>query len=164
MRRIMLAWLAGCGGLAPSGQPDAAPPTFPTGVYTCESRLEMAGTFEGKTFESVAGGQGTLTVTQSGAVVTAAYTGDTFLSGTMLFDATTNASAEPVAGTQPMSVTCFSPFGQSPPQLLSVTSGSLTVDGDAVFLSFVGTAEPTGPPNPCDGNKVPGTLTCTKQP
>ena len=72
-------------------------PLFPTGVYACSSTLSAAGTYGGESFESVAGGTGVLTVTQSGAVVTAAYAGDLFVTGTLRFVATTDSSAEPAA-------------------------------------------------------------------
>jgi hypothetical protein len=165
-RWILCFFFVGCGGGSSQGAPDAAPPVFPTGVYTCQSSLEVTGTYQSEQFESVGGGNGTLTLTQSGVVVTAAYTGDTFLNGTLQFDATTGGSAEPIAGDQILSVTCFAPFPQvaTQPQPLSLASGSLTADGTTVFLSFSGTAEPSGTPTACDGLRVPGTLTCTTQP
>ncbi len=173
-RWMVLFWLMACGGRADllagssastSGS-DAAPPTFPTGVYACSASLEVAGSYQGEKFVSVEGGNGTLTVTQSGVVVTAGYTGDKFLSGTLRFDATTDSSAEPVEGNQSLTFMCFAPFPQASTQMqpLSLVSGSLTVDGTTLFLSFTAIAEPTSVPTVCDGLKVPGTLTCTSQP
>ncbi len=168
---MTLLWLMACGGRADLGSsastsaPDAAPPVFPTGVYACDASLEVAGTYQNEKFVAVEGGNGTLTVTQSGVVVTAGYTGDKFLSGSLRFDATTDSSADPVEGDQSLTFTCFAPFPQiSTLQPLSVVSGSLTVDGNTLFLSFVGVAEPTDVPTVCDGLRVPGTLTCTSQP
>ncbi len=144
------------------GGPDATP-TFPTGAYACSSTLSATGTYQGTHFESVAGGDGTLTVTQSGDVVTAAYTGDLFVSGTLRFDATTDSTAEPAASGQTLTFTCFSPFGGTPPpQTLAVTSGTLTMDGSTLFLSATGMAQPATPtPTACDGLSIPVTLTCT---
>jgi hypothetical protein len=146
-------------------EPDA-PPTFPTGVYHCSSSLNATGTYEGIHYESVSGGDGTLTVTQSGPWVTTAYTGDQFVSGTLRFEVTTDDSAAPAGPGQPLSFLCFTPFAQpqGAQQSLSVASGSLTMDGKTLFLSFRGTAEPGGGgASPCDGVTIPGTLVCTSR-
>ena len=139
-------------------------PAFPTGVYACSSTLSAAGTYGGESYESVAGGTGVLTVTQSGAVVTAAYAGDLFLTGTLRFVATTDSSAEPAAPGQTLTVECPAPFGGPVQQTVSVKSGSLTMDGATLFLSFSGPAIPNGTgASACDGVTIPGTLTCSTE-
>jgi hypothetical protein len=63
-------------------------------------------------------------------------------------------------------IDCFVPLGSAPAaeQSLDVASGALTMDGDTVFLSFSGTAQPAAAgASPCDGLEIPVTLTCTSQ-
>lgn len=153
------------GGSSSTGEPDA-PPVFPTGVYSCSSSLSASGSFQGTNFESVGGGNGTLTLTQSAWTVDAAYAGDTFVQGSLRFTVTTDASAVPAAPGQTVTIDCFVPFGSGPATELPLTvaSGALTMDGSTIFLSFSGKAEPaaTGP-SACDGLAIPVTLTCTAQ-
>jgi len=151
----------GGGSSSTTGEEDVTP-VFPTGVFSCQSSLQASGTYQGESYESVSGGTGTLTVTQSGRVVSAAYTGDLFVSGTLEFVATTDGSAEPAAAGQTLTFLCPAPFGTMQSQGLSIASGSLTMDGTTLFLSFSGTATPASPgPSACDGVTIPGTLTCT---
>jgi hypothetical protein len=151
----------GGGSSSTTGEEDVTP-VFPTGVFSCQSSLDASGTYQGESYESVSGGTGTLTVTQSGRIVTAAYTADLFVSGTLEFVATTDGSAEPAAAGQTLTFLCPAPFGTMQSQGLSIASGSLTMDGTTLFLSFSGTALPASPgPSACDGVKIPGTLTCT---
>lgn len=139
-------------------------PVFPTGVYACGSTLSAAGSYEGESYEAVAGGNGVLTVTQSGAVVTAAYAGNLFVTGTLRFVATTDSSAEPAAAGQTLTVQCPAPFAGPVQQTMSVASGSLTMDGATLFLSFSGPAIPNGAgASACDGVTIPGTLTCSTE-
>jgi hypothetical protein len=149
------------GSSSTTDEPDVTP-VFPTGVFSCQSNLDATGTYQGTSYESVSGGKGTLTVTQSGRVVTAVYTGDLFVNGTLEFVATTDGSAEPAAAGQTLTFLCPAPFGTMQSQGLAVASGSLTMDGTTLFLSFSGTAMPASPgPSACDGVTIPGTLTCT---
>jgi hypothetical protein len=163
----------GGAGSSTAGESDA-PPEFPAGVYACSSSMNASGSFQGTNFESVGGGNGTLTITQSGWVVTAAYTGDTFVQGSLEFVVTTEASAVPASPGQTVTIDCFVPLGPSEQQPLDlpleVASGALTMDGSTVFLSFsglagaAGTGTSTGAPaggSPCDGLEIPVTLTCS---
>jgi hypothetical protein len=148
-------------GSAPMDDEPDVTPTFATGVFDCTSSLSASGSYSGEKYVSVAGGNGTLTLTQSGDVVTAAYTDDTFLSGTLRFRATTDGSAEPAGSGQSVTILCFAPFGMWGKQSVSVASGSLTMDATTLFLSFSGTAEPDNAgATPCDGVTIPGTLVC----
>lgn len=147
---------------ASTSAPDAPPPSFATGTYACESSLSASGTWNGTRFESAFGGRGTLVVTQSGAEVVAAYSGDSFLGGTLAFTVTTATSAELSRAEETLTVQCFSGFGTPGDQPLTVTSSSLTLDGPALFLSLWGTAQPgDAGQSPCDGVTVPGALACT---
>jgi hypothetical protein len=151
----------GGGSSSMSDGPEVTP-VFPTGVFSCQSSLSAAGTYQGTSYDAVSGGNGTLTVTQSGRVVTAVYADDLFVNGTLAFVATTDRSAEPAAAGQTLTFLCPAPFGMMQSQDLSIASGSLTMDGTTLFLSFSGTATPASPgPSACDGVKIPGTLTCT---
>jgi hypothetical protein len=126
-------------------------PTFPVGVYSCTSDLGTA--------NSGAGGTGALALTQTGAVVTASYAGDIFVSGALQFEVTTESSAEPAVPGQSLSVLCTEP--NAPPEddePLTLASASLTIDGTAVFLSFKGTFNANGA---CEGVVLTGTLVCT---
>ncbi len=148
---------AGAGESAQDGQAggqagsrrDAPPPRFPPGVYACTSSLQ--------TFDTGAGGSGTLTLTQTGATLTATYTGDYAATGTLEFVATTDGSANPASSGQSFDVyPCVDtdrPDGGSEPE--SVTAGSLTLDGDSLFMTIIGT--PEGDP----GCATPATLTLT---
>jgi hypothetical protein len=168
--------LAGCGSRTPAGEagpgeadgadrtnPDAAPgagadsaiPTFPVGVYHCTSDLAE--------YHSAAGGSGTLTVTQAGAVVTTTYAGDYVAAGALQFMVTTGTSANPVASGQTFGViacafTSTSVLGQE-----SVTSGSLTMDGVTLFLTIVGTLTNDNASADCPAEQTATlSLLCTK--
>jgi hypothetical protein len=166
-RLPLLVWsllVLACGSSASSSQPDAASPSFPTGIYSCESSLSIAGTYQGMHWTAVGGGNGTLAVTQAGSVVTAAYTGDSFVSGTMTFTVTSPGSAEPTTtADETMNVLCLIP-GDGPMQSTSIAAGTLTMDGTTLFLSFSGTMQPGTEASACDGLTVPGTLTCAARP
>jgi hypothetical protein len=157
-------------GGAPSPGPAGAttttsPPQLPVGPYTCSSQVETYDAVQGMG-EYVAGGSnGTLTLTQTGADVTAQYTSDSAIGGTMLLTATTATTASPAAS-QSLTVPCAVPIDPSgaPPSLspspLPVAAGSLAVVGSTLFLSFAGTMDAR---SSCAGADVAGSLICTKQ-
>jgi hypothetical protein len=105
-----------------------------------------------------------LTLAQSGAVVTAEYSGDSWLSGSLRFAVATSTSAMAGPG-QTLATPCQVPInlnGPPPPaglEPLSVEAASLTMDGATLFLSFAGTM--MGPT--CGGAEAAGSLTCSKQ-
>jgi hypothetical protein len=156
------------GPLSNTGAPSPVP-QFPAGTYTCTSAI--ATNYQtGGSNEYVAGGGtgGTLTVTQSGAQVTAAYTGDTAVSGTLDFAVTTSASANADPG-QTLLAPCLVPLDPpplpGPPETLAVAAGSLAmVDDTTLFLSLSGSMTATqAMSSSCPGALKMGSILCTKQ-
>lgn len=143
-------------GVAPEAGP---PPSFKVGQYKCQSSLtSTSGNAVG-----VGGGTGMLAVTQSGAAVSAVYTGDLFVTGSMEFQATAVDTAVPSPLPQMLDVLCVATGGSSRGTLY-VSSGAITVDAKTLFLSFQGTIDPaqsTGAP--CQDAPTTGSLTCTMQ-
>jgi hypothetical protein len=105
-----------------------------------------------------------LTLAQSGGVVTAGYSGDTWLSGSLRFAVTTSTSAIAEPGPT-LATPCQVPIsldGPPPPagpEPLSVEAASLTMDGTTLFLSFAGTMVGST----CAGAEAAGSLVCSKQ-
>ena len=144
-------------GAAAGGPSDAGAPAsgagFVPGSYACSS------TTGGSDFAS--GGSGTLTLTQTGGVITAAYS-DQDLSGTLRFVATSDTTANPVADGQTLSMTDWTPAPT--PVTLGVTAASLSMDCGTLFLSVVGTVSPVdGGTSTLEGAALAGTVTCTLQ-
>lgn len=79
---------------------------------------------------SVGTGSGTLTITETCGVLTAASTGG--FHGSLEFVPTTNGAAAPATPNQSVQVQWPSPY------TLPVTSSTLTIDGNSVVLSAVG--------------------------
>jgi len=97
------------------------------GVYSCSSVVESFGASPGG---SVSGGPGgTLTITETCGVLTAASTA---VKGSLEFVPTTNGAAAPATPNQSVQVQWPSPY------TLPVTSSTLTIDGNSVVLSAVG--------------------------
>jgi hypothetical protein len=177
---VTCLWLVGCGSRTPIG--DSAPsaaeggadtdsgtdqsataeagtdsgvPSFPLGAYKCDSSLDE--------YHSAAGGSGTLTITQAGSVLTATYAGDYAAEGALQFVASTGRSANPVASGQTFGVLACVFSSPSTLGQASVTSGSLTVDAQALFLSIVGTLVNDNPSTNCPAQQsVTLSLLCTK--
>jgi hypothetical protein len=141
---------AGAGETGEHTNRDAGPIHFPVGVYACQSDVQA--------YHTTAGGSGTLTVTQSGATVTATYAGDYDAKGTVELVPTTDGSANPAPG---QTFEVFSCAITSPPtsglDTETVTSGSLTFESDTLFLSIIGA--PEDDPS-CNGTATTVTLTC----
>ena len=130
---------------------DAAVPRFAAvGAYQCSSELQE--------YHTGAGGNGTLTLHQTGDVVTAVYTGDYAAKGTLELVVTTDGSANPKPGQTFQTIPCLIP---SSPSLDTedVTAGSLTLDGTSLFLEVIGTPQND---SACDGAPAHLALTCTK--
>ncbi len=142
--------------VAPEAGP---PPSFQVGQYQCRSTLtSTAGNDVG-----VGGGTGMLAVTQSGDVVSAVYSGDLFVTGTLEFDTTAVDTAVQSSVPQTLDVLCVATAGSSR-GTLNVSSGAITVDAKTLFLSFQGTIDPTESVGaPCQNAPTTGSLTCTMQ-
>jgi hypothetical protein len=145
-------------------------PAFPVGTYTCKSGIA---TFDqvGPTQEYGASGQaGTLTLTQTGARVTASYTADPTISGTLDFTVTTSSSALAEPG-QALLTPCLLPVNQmgpppadtQVPEAFAVAAGSLAMNGTTLVLSVSGAMTATGAvPSSCPGAVKMASLVCTK--
>jgi hypothetical protein len=142
-------------GLATS----TADPQFPAGTYACTSLLsaylkEGSGGSWGST-----GASGTLSVTQSGATVTAAYTGDSAVQGTLSFTVTTPTTANAAPGQTilaPCSIDPGTGMGAPPPpEPLPVSTASLMMVDTTLFLLFYATVPA------CSGAEQIGSLVCT---
>ena len=113
------------------GPDDAGAPMFPVGVYECQSSvLSQSANVTGN-----GGATGTLTLTQQGATLTAAYAGDPFTSGTIDFTVTTRTSANLASEGQTLQAECGSGLGLT---TVTVASGSLVSDANTIILSIVG--------------------------
>jgi hypothetical protein len=128
----------------------SATPDFPLGMYACTANATVSNGTGG-------GFPGTLTITQSGSVLTATYadTGSEF-SGALEFTATTDSSANPAVPGQVFQALCVLGGGVD---TVSVTSGSLTIDGNTLFLSLVGDYEGS---DSCAGVQATISFVCSK--
>ena len=163
MNRFLPALLLACGGTAPAGAPDAT-----TGWSDV---LGVYGDCSYGNLGFAAGKGGTLTLTETSAGLTAAYTATTGTSFSLDFAQTSNTSATlaPPNQTMPWEALCWTgpaitdsglPIDPGPTALtLRVTSGALTYDAETVFLSVVGVAETDAM---CEGRSN-GSLTCSKE-
>jgi hypothetical protein len=111
------------------------------GVYSCNDSDQSYRAPPGG-LESGGGGTGTLTITEAGGVLTAAYADDVFIEGSLQFTAKTEGAAAPTTSNETMQVFCPG-SGNPPPDggnlyPMLVTASSLTIDGSWVVLSFVG--------------------------
>jgi hypothetical protein len=106
------------------------------------------------------GNGGTLTLTQTGTEVTAQYSGDTALEGTLRFQATSANSAIALTD-QSLATPCYSTTGSTQPaETLPVTAASLLVDGTTLLLTFAGTM---GAETSCHGAQVAAGVSCSRQ-
>jgi hypothetical protein len=105
------------------------------------------------------GATGTLTLAQDGAKVSAAYTGDSWVGGTLRFGLRTPTTAGAEAG-QTLQARCPIPtetgIPSLTPQPLTVTAGSLTLLGSRLFVSLTGTMDTS-----CADAQMAATLICT---
>jgi len=150
---------------APSGAASgSSPPQLPAGVYACTSQVETYDSVNGTNEYVASGDEGTLVLSQNGADVNAAYTGDRAIDGALLFTATTTTTARAQMN-QTLATTCTAPLAATgvpsgPPVSLPLAAGSLSVAGGMLFVSFAGTMDAS---SGCSGAQVAGSLVCTKQ-
>jgi hypothetical protein len=119
------------------------------GVYACVSNVNQSG----PGLQGLVGGLGTLAITESGNLLTTAYTGDYAAKGSLAFAATTSNTAVPAAANESMQVECSTADPPSNPLgAMSVAASTLTLDGTSVVLSFAGTG--------CSGAQLSVSLLC----
>jgi hypothetical protein len=131
------------------------------GVYSCKDSETSYRAAPGG-LESGSGGMGTLTITETGSVLTAAYADDSLVEGSLQFVPTTDSTAVPATSNETMQVFCVgSPVppdgGYISPTL--VTASTLTIDGNWVVLSFVGSMSPS---SSCAGVTTSVSVLCAK--
>jgi hypothetical protein len=159
-------WLA-CedrqGGAAAAGDAGSAPAApQPGGEYRCSTQVATLGHNNGRTEYGADGATGTLTLTEDGAKVTAQYSGDTSLAGTLRFTAATSTTARAEAGQNlmaPCPISGGSPRPSQTPEPVPIVAGSLTLIDSTLFLSFAGTMADR---SPCPGVHVAGSVICSK--
>jgi hypothetical protein len=159
-------WLA-CedrqGGAVPSVNTRAARVAqLPAGHYSCSTQVETLREVNGRKQYVAGGATGRLTLTKAGARVTAAYSGDPSLAGTLRFTATTLTTANAEAGQTlmaPCMTTAGTDRGPRTPQVVHIAAGSLSMIDSTLFLSFTGTM---GDSSFCPGARVAGSLICSK--
>jgi len=155
-------------GGAPSPEPAPAPPPatqLSPGPYPCASLIAMYDAVGATTDDAVSGGEGTLALTQTGAEVTVAYSGDPSVAGTLHLTSTTSTTAI-AAADQTLTAPCTVPFstvtgaGPSPtPVTLPISAGSLALVGSTLFVSFAGTMDAS---SSCPGALMAASLICSK--
>lgn len=153
-------WIACTDGPAPPVSAPASASPFPVGDYACVSQVGTHATLNGQNWFILSGGSGTLTLTQSGAQVTAQYAGDTEVAGAL--DLTLNAaSTGSAAADQTLTARCqLDPFTKGAQGELTIAAASLTADEGTVFLSFSGTMSAS---SACPGAEKIATLVCAKK-
>jgi hypothetical protein len=141
---------------------------FPLGAYDCNATFDFGPNvpaYLGITFAN-----STVTLALSGSVLTATYASvpdpvSPAASGALEFTLSTGNTASPAVPDQTFDVQCTPDQGVSPPsESVTVTSGSLTLDANALFLGFAGAfvGESTGGDR-CQGQPLIASLVCTKQ-
>jgi len=108
---------------------------------------------------STSGGSGTLTITETGGALTAAYAATPFVQGSLKFVATTGSAAAPTTANETMQVACIGSAGASAMDSVPVSSSTLTIDGSWVVLSFVGNMPASGD---CAGAVTSVSVLCAK--
>ena len=155
------------GGAVPRAVPTAsarpAPVSqLPVGRYSCSTQVQTLYQSDGRNQYVADGATGALTLTWSGARVTARYSGDPSLSGTLRFTATTSTAASAESGQSLMAPCAVTRGGGRPsgtPERMPTSAASLTMVDSTLFLSFTGRM-PDG--SSCPGAKMAGSLICSK--
>ncbi len=153
----------------PTHQPiDPPPPTpipnLPVGSYACRTQAATFYQSDGLSQYVSSGKDGVLLLTQAGAELTAEYSGDSTVAGTLHFDVTTTTTAG-ARSNQSLMAACEVPIGATGglppavPEALPITAASLSVVDATVIVSFFGTF---GASASCPGARKAGSLICTK--
>jgi hypothetical protein len=165
-------WIACLGGpSSPPGVAASSDASFPTGTYKCIGEVDSYGVAADgeRTYDTIGGtadlpgGGGTLTVTRSGAQVTAVYSGDTAFQGTLQLDVVSDGVSV-ASSNQSVVAQCSTPVGTPGPQLASETvpvdAAALIDNGSTLTLLYTGTT-PTS--SACGPLSVAAGFVCAKQ-
>jgi hypothetical protein len=148
------------GGTVPSADPGSAPVAKPlAGRHSCDTQIDTVDHVNGRSQYAVGGASGTLNLTVDGARVTAQYSGDPSLTGTLLFHPKTSTAAGAETG-QTLMAPCVAtgrPSGTA--GMLRIAAASLTLLDSTPFLSFAGAMADD---SPCPGAQVAGSVICSK--
>jgi len=132
---------------------------LPAGRYSCRTQIETLDHFNGQNLYAAGGATGALTLTEDGAKVTAQYSGDTSLAGTLRFKAKTSTTASAETG-QTLTAPCMGTGRPSrTAEMLPIAAGSLTIIDSTLFLSFAGAMAES---SSCPGAQVAGSVMCSK--
>ncbi len=140
-----------------AGAPPLAP-TFAVGAYACSSQVSTRYQSGRTTHYVTAGGEGSLTIDQRGAALSARYSGDPTVSGALRFALTTAVSAN-AESDQSLVAPCQVPMTAAAPARLSLTAGSIMVGETTLFLSFLGLLVGGA----CPGAEKVGSLLCVRR-
>lgn len=150
------------GAVLTAGARPAPVAQLPAGQYSCSTQVETFYHSDGRNQYVAAGATGTLTLTEDGAKVTARYSGDPSLAGTLRFTATTSTTASAEAG-QSLMAPCMVTKGTGrpsrTPEPAPIAAGSLTIIDSTLFLSFAGKMADS---SSCPGAHVAGAVICSK--
>jgi len=146
---------------APAPPPvDAGAPAIPLGEYACTSQVDSYELVGGINQYVADGAEGTLTLTQSGADVTAGYVDDRTINGSLHFVATSATTARAATG-QSMDAVCdvpLSPGTSTVRGAMSVTAGTMMLDGATLVVSLFGSMT-----SGCTGAEKVLTLFCAQR-
>ncbi len=136
------------------------------GDYTCVSTAMSSKSAPPQAYETGGGNglgpMGALAIRAAGGVLTAAYSNDMFVEGSLQFVPTTPGAAVPATVNQTLQVECYDPWasGSDPSlQSLPVTASTLTIDGTWVVLSAFGTMTSS---STCPGAETFVSLLCAR--
>jgi len=148
------------GGAVPAV--DAGPPPvakLPAGRHSCSLQIETLDHIDGQNQYVAGGATGALNLTEDGAKVTAQYSGDSSLAGTLRFKAKTSTTAGAEAG-QTLMAPCMGTGRPSrAAEMLPIAAASLTMIDSTLFMSFAGTMPGN---SSCPGAQVAGSVICSK--
>jgi len=148
------------GGTVPAVDAGPAPVAkLLAGRHSCRTQIETLDHFNGLNQYVVGGATGTLTLTEEGARVTAQYSGDTSLAGTLRFKAKTSTTASAEAGQTLMAPCMATGRSSRTAEILLIAAGSLTMIDSTLFLSFAGAMADS---SSCPGAQVAGSVICSK--
>jgi hypothetical protein len=131
-----------------------APMGIPTGVYSCTADISSYGPHD----QLLTGGNGSITVTESGADLTATFNaGQNFPTGTLQLVSTTATTASAASGDQSLSAACIL-TSAAPQSTLDLSSSALAMIDGTLFMTFAGAFDAS-----CEGLVSAGSAVCTKE-